>query len=67
MIIDNYHNKLTNDSDVDITDNDASSLVKQNIAFQMGKADKVEFNLDFQYPFSIFQAFGLGVAIHDTN
>lgn len=51
----------------DTEDNSQVSLQKENIVFQFGKFDKTTFNLDVQAPFSIFQAFGLCLAIHDTN
>jgi hypothetical protein len=49
------------------TESDQVSLQKENIVFQFGKFDKNTFNLDVQAPFSIFQAFGLCLSIHDTN
>ena len=51
----------------DTEDNEQVSLQKENIVFQFGKYDKTTFNLDVMAPFSIFQAFGLCLAIYDTN
>lgn len=42
---------------------DETAMTKDNIVFQFGKFDKVTFNLDVQAPFSIYQAFGLCLAI----
>ena len=39
------------------------SLTKDNIVFQFGKYDKNTFSLDVQAPVSIYQAFGLSLAI----
>lgn len=55
LIVDTYSNKLVNQSDTEADGRDA--LLKENIVFQFGQYDKTIFNLDFQGPLSIFQAF----------